>query len=142
MNHSISKSIVIFGALLLCPMYLSAHEGSGILGKSASATHYYQIDCGTGSAHLYVEVKSKGTATAPIVSAQLSKDSFAMSTTDPKNTDALPSRGLQLDAGDGGYHVTISKSKPGIAKYAFQYHCKNSNGEHTETERKNIEYKR
>ncbi len=141
MNHFIKKLLAVFFATFIYSATAYAHDGGGILATRASATHYYQITCGAGSAYLYLEVKGKGKSTTPIISAQISKNTIAKSTTDPKNTDKLASQGMQINEGDGTYHVTFAKSKVGLAKYSFQYHCKSGGNEHTDTAIQNIELK-
>lgn len=108
-----------------------AHEHPDILGVPASATDYLQVTCKDESTHhLYFSLKSTGTATAPIVSAQVSKDSLILSTTDPKNTDKDGSQPISIAGGPGTYHITVVKSKQGRARYSFQDHCQTIDNGH------------
>lgn len=143
MKHLAYKPALFILALACTPLLALAHEYSNTLGIPASATDYHQVNCPDDTTdHLYFSIKSTGSATAPIVSAQVSKDLVAMAATDPSNTDKAYSAGFAIAKGAGAYHITISKSKLGKAKYTFQYHCQTINNDHPETRILTIEHKR
>lgn len=128
---------LLFLMLLNLPFTTFAHDMGGELGEPASATDYYMIYCSTDGTEipdkLYFQLTSTSPSNAPLISAQIAKDTFATSVTDLINGDANSSRVAEIIGGEGAYRVTVNKNKVGKASYAFVYHCESNNGEHTET---------
>ncbi len=125
----------------------SAHDQSGDLGNAASATDYYVVTCsndGSGAPYqLYFDLTDLTKNSAPVVSAQVTKDLMAATTSDLVDTDTAAGPAIILrggaaapgkGSGPGNYFVTIDKSKAGLEKYHFTFHCQTQNGDHTGTD--------
>ncbi|MEY4768000.1 MAG: hypothetical protein RL637_639 [Pseudomonadota bacterium] len=117
-----------------------AHEQTGSLGKSASATDLYQIQCfdngdGTGNtARLVTQIIDSPPKVAAKLSVQTVKAAKATNTTDAIDGDALGSPFASNYGGDGYYYVIVNKDGAGVESYTLDFHCQSSSGEHTGTE--------
>jgi hypothetical protein len=111
----------------------SAHDQLGQLGKKASATDIWEIECSGGSQYLTIQVKDGPPSKGPKLSVQVVKDRAAVTTTDPKDADAAYSPAVQLYGGDGVYTVLVDKSGAQPENYFLDYHCEGAGGAHTGT---------
>jgi len=116
---------------------VAAHDINGVLGKSAGATDYYQVECfddGTGPAdHLVVKIKDLVPVAAPLVSVQVTKGKIAKNTTDAADGNATFSPTLNIKGGNGLYYLTVDKTAANAETYNLQIHCETSGGLHTGT---------
>lgn len=114
-----------------------AHEYSGALGKSASATDLYQVTCSTDSGgdsdRLSIQVLDTAPAAAPLVSVQVQKGASAANSTDAKDGDTTYSPLVSATSGNGAYNVLVNKTASGAENYKLEYHCQAKDGEHTGT---------
>jgi len=127
----------LFLMLMSLPVCGFAHDLSGDLGEAASATDYMMIYCSADGSitadKLYFQLSNDSPGSAPLVSAQITKNNFATNITDLINGDANSSRVAEIAGGQGAYQVTINKNGVGKASYSFVYHCESNEGEHAET---------
>lgn len=136
MNRT-SKKAMIAGAIYLAgsslPGIVSAHDQLGQLGRKASATDVWEIECSGGSQYLVVQIKDAPPNKAPKVSAQVVKDRLAATTTDRKDGDDAYSPLVKLYGGDGVYTTLVNKSGAQPENYSLEYHCEGAGGAHTGT---------
>ncbi len=140
MKHIIFKKAFVAASALTILGYVggaSAHDISGALGKSPTATDYYQLSCyddGNGPAdHLSIQVIDMAPVAKPLISVQVTKGILAGNTTDAVDGNATYSPALKMKGGDGDYAVTVDKTAAGLETYSLQYHCETSTGDHTGT---------
>lgn len=116
-----------------------AHEGSGTLGPSPTATDYLVVTCeddGSGTPdYLLFQLKVGPPANGPTVSAQIQvpDKQIAYNVTDAVNGNLDGSREVEVKGGGALYHVTVNKSGAGNVSYFYTYHCETANGIHTGT---------
>lgn len=131
MKAMIAGAVYLAGSIL--PGVASAHDQLGQLGRKASATDVWEIECSGGSQYLAVQIKDGPPNKAPKVSVQLVKDRLAVNTTDPKDGDAGYSPEVKLYGGDGIYTTVVDKSGAQPENYFLEYHCEGAGGTHTGT---------
>jgi hypothetical protein len=126
------KNMKHFLFLILTSMSFSsfAHDYGSQLGSDISATDYLYISCDDLTDKVHLEISSGSSASAPIISAQIFKDSKAATIITKGATGANT---IDFQRGGGAYMMTISKNATGIVNYALVYHCEDANGNHTET---------
>lgn len=118
----------------------TAHEQSGILGKPANATDYYQVNCfddGAGQpGYLISQISYSAPAAKPLISLLVVHGLQADNITDngtPKAGHRSPS--LKTQAGsDPTYYLLVTKTMTGAIGYTIDYHCMTNNNDHTGTE--------
>jgi hypothetical protein len=125
----------LFLALLSLSSNSFAHDFSSQLGdpksceaNDISCTDYIYISCDNLTDKVHIEISGSKSVTAPIISAQIFKDSQA------KNITTQGTSSVDFQGGGGAYKMTINKNKTGVVNYALVYHCEDANGEHTETD--------
>lgn len=136
MNRTCMKAMIAGASYLAGSMLAgvaSAHDQLGQLGKKASATDVWEIECSGGTQYLAVQIKDGPPNKAPKVSVQLVKDRLAVNTTDPRDADADYSPEVRLYGGDGTYTALIDKSGAQPENYFLEYHCEGAGGAHTGT---------
>lgn len=134
--------IALFGAISSNAL---AHDLDGVLGPSASASDYYQIQCfdnkeGAGPAReLELQLRAINSA-APVVSMQVSRQetNTIYSATDRAGGDSEPSPSIVAEHGDGYYYLIINKTLEGVQGYHITYHCVSDAG-HAGTEIQTIQ---
>lgn len=134
--------IALFGAISSNAL---AHDLDGVLGPSASASDYYQIQCfdnkeGAGPAReLELQLRAINSA-APVVSMQVSRQetNTIYSATDRAGGDSDPSPSIVAEHGDGYYYLMINKTLEGVQSYHITYHCVSDAG-HAGTEIQTIQ---
>jgi hypothetical protein len=130
-------TMLLFG---LIPFNGFAHDVDGVLGPSASASDYYQIQCyddkqGAGpSKELELTLLTMNTG-APELSMQVSREetNTVYSATDPIGGDSVSSPPIVAAHGDGYYYVMVNKTLEGVQRYHINYHCLSDDG-HAGTE--------
>jgi len=137
-------------AIMISSIYetdVLAHDQGGALGSSPYATQSWLITCfddGNGFADsLYFDIKASTPGRKFGVTATVSKGGQKISTTDSRSGDKIRGPGAFLNAGDGEYVITLSKTKSsakqldsalrGAIVYGFTYHCQSGSGAHTGT---------
>jgi hypothetical protein len=123
------------------PVDAGAHTQAGLLGSGAPNTDFYQVLCtddGTGPpVSLLVQVFDENPVAAPLVAAQVQKDSLVANTTDPTDGNATPgSPMVALNGGGGTYEVLVYKTAAGSEEYSLVVHCMtgpDGTGDHTGT---------
>ena len=118
----------LFLALLSLSSHSFAHDFSSQLGNDISSTDYIYISCDNLTDKAHIEISGNKSAGAPIISAQIFKNSQA------KNITTQGTNSVDFQGGGGAYEMTINKNKIGVVNYSLVYHCEDANGEHTETE--------
>lgn len=128
----------LFLMLLGLPVSTFAHDLNDELAEPASSTDYLMVYCsadGSISADkLYFQLSNDSPANAPLVSAQIAKDSFATNVTDLISGDSTPSRAVEVNGGAGAYRITVNKNGVGKVNYSFVYHCESNQGDHAGTD--------
>lgn len=112
-----------------------AHDKSGSLGDSASATDIFTVSCGDNTHQVYFELYAslpKGSPADLKVSAELLGGKNTITVTDQSSVDTLKSRGVYVET--NSLIVLVNKNKSGKANFAMQYHCESALGDHTDTE--------
>jgi len=135
------KNFLIFiGIMCLCQAWsVSAHDQSGSLGDSASATDYYELECfddnNGAPEHLFFEVRGGSQTATAQISAQVINGGQTYSTTDHVNGDSEYSPQLKVvhEGNNDVYRFAIDKNGAGVANYSLQYHCETAAGVHTGT---------
>ena len=101
--------------------------------NDVSCTDYIDISCDNLTDKIHIEISGNKSAGAPIISAQIFKDSKA------KNITTQGTSRVDFQGGGGAYNMTINRNKIGEVNYALVYHCEDANGDHTETELKELQ---
>lgn len=128
---AIARPGVVFlagiAAALLPSGRAAAHDQSGSLGSSASATDYYEISCfddGTGPpGSLEVRIRDSAPGSLPQVSVQVQRGLSLASVSDEITPDVVPSPSIYSNEGAGVYFVLVDKSGAGTKFYQLTYHC-------------------
>jgi hypothetical protein len=127
------KLLVVVG--LLCSFSANAHDKSGNLGDSASATDIFAISCGDNTHQVYFELFAtlpKGSPSDLKVSTEVLGGKETVTITDSSSVDNTKSRGVYIQA--NSIIVLVNKNRTGKANFALQYHCESASGDHTDTE--------
>ena len=119
---------ILFLMLISLSFNSFSHDFSSQLGNDISSTDHLYISCDNFTDKAHIEISSSKSTSAPIISAQIFKDTQA------KNITSQGMSSTDIQGGGGGYEMTINKNKIGIVNYALVYHCQDANGEHTETD--------
>lgn len=141
-NHSVKNmlSAVVLMAVGYVPVSL-AHTVSGPLdfsGVGASASDLITVDCfndSNGDAdHLVASVEDLSPPQASqIVSLQITKDNKMTNTSDTSSAAGGASPDARLQAGNGTYRISLTKTAAGVRNVNVTYHCETSSGAHTGT---------
>ena len=123
----------LFLALISLSSNGFAHDFSSRLSNDISSTDYINISCDNLTDKIHIEISGNKSADAPIISAQIFKDSKA------KNITTQGTSRVDFQGGGGAYNMTINKNKIGEVNYTLVYHCEDANGDHTETELKELQ---
>lgn len=118
----------LFLALISLSSNGFAHDFSSRLSNDISSTDYIDISCDNLTDKIHIEISGNKSADAPIISAQIFKDSKA------KNITTQGASRVDFQGGGGAYNMTINKNKIGEVNYLLVYHCEDANGDHTETD--------
>ncbi|MEN9896776.1 MAG: hypothetical protein RLZZ66_425 [Pseudomonadota bacterium] len=118
----------LFLALISLSSNGFAHDFSSRLSNDISSTDYINISCDNLTDKIHIEISGNKSADAPIISAQIFKDSKA------KNITTQGASRVDFQGGGGAYNMTINKNKIGEVNYTLVYHCEDANGDHTETD--------
>ena len=118
----------LFLALISLSSNGFAHDFSSRLSNDISSTDYIDISCDNLTDKIHIEISGNKSADAPIISAQIFKDSKA------KNITTQGASRVDFQGGGGAYNMTINKNKIGEVNYTLVYHCEDANGDHTETD--------
>ena len=118
----------LFLALISLSSNGFAHDFSSRLSNDISSTDYIDISCDNLTDKIHIEISGNKSAGAPIISAQIFKDSKA------KNITSQGASRVDFQGGGGAYNMTINKNKIGEVNYTLVYHCEDANGDHTETD--------
>jgi hypothetical protein len=118
----------LFLALISLSSNGFAHDFSSRLSNDISSTDYIDISCDNLTDKIHIEISGNKSAGAPIISAQIFKDSKA------KNITTQGASRVDFQGGGGAYNMTINKNKIGEVNYTLVYHCEDANGDHTETD--------
>lgn len=120
---------------LFCSFTANAHDKSGSLGESASATDIFAVSCGDNTHQVYFELLAtlpNGSPSDLKVSVELLGGKNTITVTDESSVDNLKSRSVDIQS--SSLIVLINKNKAGKANFTIQYHCESASGDHTETE--------
>lgn len=129
------KYAALLVVTLFFPFTANAHDQSGLLGDSASATDIFSVSCGNNTHQVYFELYAslpKGSPSDLQVSAELLGGKGTITVTDESSVDNLKSRGVNVES--SSLIILVNKNKAGKANFAMQYHCEAASGDHTETE--------
>ncbi len=107
-----------------------AHDYGSQLGNDISSTDYLYISCDDLTDKVHLEISSGTSVSAPVVSAQIFKNSKAVNII---TKGATGTNTVNFQSGGGAYMMTINKNALGVVNYALVYHCEDANGNHTET---------
>lgn len=119
-----------------------AHSLTGKTLRSsfgASATDVWQVQCSSEPAlnppethHLVAQIldRSGDTNFLPLV---IVKGTNAVTTVDSTGGDAVLSPKVSLNGGNGNYLMIVNYTRPLSQVYNIEYHCENSNNDHTTT---------
>lgn len=127
------KLLLVIG--LLYTFTANAHDKSGSLGESASATDIFAVSCGDNTHQVYFELFAtlpKGAPSDLKVSTELLGGKNTITVTDESSVDNLKSRGVDVQT--SSLIVLVNKNRAGKANFAMQYHCESASGDHTETD--------
>ncbi len=112
-----------------------AHDKSGNLGDSASATDIFTVSCGENTHQVYFELYASLPKGSPLdlkISAELLGGKNTITVTDQSSVDTLKSRGVYVET--NSLIILVNKNQSGKANFAMQYHCESALGDHTDTE--------
>jgi len=139
------KNLMIIALFGVISFNTLAHDLDGVLGPSASASDYYQIQCyddkqGAGAARELELTLLTMSSAAPVVSMQVSRQetNTVYSATDRAGGDSEPSPSIVAEHGDGYYYLMINKTLEGVQNYHITYHCVSDAG-HAGTEIQSIQ---
>lgn len=120
------KLLLVAG--LFCTVTANAHNKSGTLGESASATDIYTITCTSENTHVFFKMFTtlpKGSPKDIVVSAELLGGKDTVTVSSPNNIST------QLaDIQSVGIIVLVNKNKTGKANFAMDFHCMTASGGH------------
>jgi len=135
MKHSsVIKSAIgtVVLSWLFLPVVSLAHSEDNALAATAGASDLFKVTCSDGSAYLETYIKNK-TAGGSFISVQVIKDSQVSNTTDPIAGDSGYSPQVKTKGGDGSYLVMVNHTVSKSETYTLEFHCKNSQDDHTGT---------
>jgi len=147
-TKSITQSLLAAGVLMLgFNQTVAAHTiANGILGSSAAATDYYQVNCtttGDGTQiqthHLFVNIQDKSGDSnlvgVSVFSANAGANLKASTTVDPvggtTGIGAPTSPNISVVGGEGNYVLAVFKSLASVQQYSLTAHCEDVNGVET-----------
>ncbi|MDO9424641.1 MAG: hypothetical protein Q7T40_10705 [Methylobacter sp.] len=116
-----------------------AHSGGGIIdpgSNNASATDLAAVTCGPGTHHLSAQVKDiSGPVPGLLLSLHLYKGNQMTTSTDAISGDANYSPPISLNAGQGVYYMSLTKTNIGGRQFDVIWHCMaGDDATHTETD--------
>ncbi|WP_347986720.1 hypothetical protein [Methylomonas sp. AM2-LC] len=136
--------------ILLCTLtyttlcYAHDFEGNLTAQAGAGATDLFSISCSNAEEnatetthHLYVTIRNNVKSNDPlsvVVYKKGDSNGLSKSVSDAIGGDYTPSPGLLLPGGNGDYLVFVHHNSDTPLTYLLQYHCQDSNNQHTGTD--------
>lgn len=146
-KNSLTQSLLTTTVILLgFNQTVAAHTiGTGILGGTAAATDYYQIDCtttlpSTKTHHLFVNIQDKNGDSNLVgvtaFSANAGINLKASTTVDPIGGTTTPaaaalSPNISVVGNEGTYVLAVFKTGLTAQQYSLTAHCEDINGTET-----------
>ncbi len=139
MTNKLTPSLIAVGALLLGFNHnASAHTMLGLLGNTANATDYYQVNCATTSGnpthHLYFTLKDNVADSTlvgmTVFSPNATGNTKAYTIIDPTGGDSYADA-KTIVGGEGVYSIAVFKTAAAAQNYGLLVHCEDVNGTET-----------